>query len=156
NPCSNDAVVSASHVRAPECAATARGTPLAHRPRGAIVAPIPHIRRTRKARVMKNAVRLRAIARLLFLLGLAPAARAGAQTPVSPVEWTNLVKAAATGSALQKTGTCGSCSDAGGVSVQTIKGADGYVEFVPGAGARSWVGLGTTATADTSPSLIDF
>src|SRR5262245_25471859 len=108
--------------------------------------------------MVKDSVRLR-------LRACALAAAAGslwftaatdARTSTLPVQWINLAKATASGSTLQKSGTCGSCTDAGATSAQAIQGTDGYVEFVPGSGARAWVGLGATTTADTNPALIDF
>ena len=79
---------------------------------------------------------------------------ASAQT--SAVQWTNLVNATATGSALQKTGGCSGCPDAGATSVETLNQGDGFVEFVPLSGARLYAGLGTNATTNTDPASIDF
>ena len=56
--------------------------------------------------------------------------RASAQT-AEAVRWTNLVNAAASGNSIQKVGTCGGCSDAGGTSGEAIAEGDGYVEFTP-------------------------
>lgn len=44
------------------------------------------------------------------------------------VTWTNLVNATAAGAALEKTGGCDGCPDAGAVSSQTVS-SDGYAEF---------------------------
>src|SRR6476620_8739623 len=73
----------------------------------------------------------------------------------SPVQWTNIVNATATGSALQKTAGCSGCSDAGATSVQTLS-HDGFVEFVPVSGTRLYAGLGSNTTANVDPALIDF
>ena len=73
-----------------------------------------------------------------------------------PVQWTNTVFATPSGSTLQKTGGCGTCSDAGGTSAQSIASGDGYVEFTPVPGARLYAGLGTNSTANTDPAQIDF
>jgi endonuclease/exonuclease/phosphatase family metal-dependent hydrolase len=62
--------------------------------------------------------------------------------------WTNLVKAAASGGTIQKTSGCGDCSDAGGVSQQSI--TSGAVTFTVGGGSRAAVGLGTDTSANTS------
>jgi hypothetical protein len=75
---------------------------------------------------------------------------------VFPVEWTNLVKASASAGTVQKTGLCGTCADAGATSSAAIAAGGGYAEFVPGAGARLYAGLGTSWTAATDPALIDF
>ena len=78
-----------------------------------------------------------------------------AQT-ASPVAWTNGVNVAASGNAIQKTGGCSGCADAGGTSNQALTAGDGYVQFAPVAGARLYAGLGSNATSNTDPSLIDF
>jgi hypothetical protein len=78
-----------------------------------------------------------------------------AQT-ASPVAWGNTVNAAATGSTLQKTGGCGGCTDAGGTSTQVLSAGDGYVQFAPVAGARLYAGLGSNATSNTDPALIEY
>ena len=78
-----------------------------------------------------------------------------AQT-ASPVEWGNAVNAAASGSAIQKTGGCGGCTDAGGTSNQVLSGGDGYVQFAPVGGARLYAGLGSNATSNTDPALIEY
>jgi large repetitive protein len=89
-----------------------------------------------------------------LVLTSVPALPASAQT--SPVQWTNFVYATATGSALQKAGGCGGCADAGATSVQALNQQDGFVEFTPGSGFRLYAGLGSNATSNTDPALIDF
>jgi len=74
----------------------------------------------------------------------------------SPVQWTNTVNAAASGSALQKTTGCGDCADAGATSVQVLNQQDAFVEFVPTSGARLYAGLGSDTSSNTDPALIDF
>ena len=74
----------------------------------------------------------------------------------SPVQWTKLVNATATGSALQKTAGCNGCADAGAISVQRLDQQDGFVEFVPASGFRLYAGLGSNTTSNTDPALIDF
>jgi hypothetical protein len=85
------------------------------------------------------------------------AARPSAQTSTAvPVQWTNLAKATANASSIQKTSGCAGCSDAGGTSAQVISTGTGYVEFTPILGARLFAGLGSTATSDTDPALINY
>ena len=86
---------------------------------------------------------------------VAVAGTADAQT-TSPVEWTNLVNATASGAAVQKTGGCPGCTDAGATSSSVIAAGDGYAEFTPAVGARLYAGLGPSATTNTDPALIDF
>ena len=86
---------------------------------------------------------------------MASSPRALAQSAVD-VQWTNAVKAIASASSITKNGTCGTCADAGGTSVQAIASGDGYAEFTPVAGARLYAGLGTSVDASTDPALIDF
>ncbi len=86
---------------------------------------------------------------------VATAGSAQAQS-ASPVEWTNLVNATASGATVQKSGGCGTCADAGATSSGAIASGDGYAEFTPGAGERLYAGLGLSATTNTDPALIDF
>ena len=74
----------------------------------------------------------------------------------SPVQWTNIVNAMATGSALQKTAGCDGCGDAGATSVQSLGLQDGFIEFVPSSVTRLYAGLGIDTTANTDPTSIDF
>lgn len=85
----------------------------------------------------------------------AAATRVGAQS-ADPVQWVNTVFAAPAGSAIQKTGGCGTCSDAGATSAQSIASGDGSVEFTPVLGGRLYAGLGSNTTANTDPAQIDF
>jgi hypothetical protein len=78
-----------------------------------------------------------------------------AQT-LSPVEWGRTTNATATGSAIQKTGGCSGCPDAGGTSNQALSAGDGYAQFAPVAGTRLYAGLASNATANTDPALIEF
>jgi len=78
-----------------------------------------------------------------------------AQT-ASPVVWGNAVNAAASGNAIQKTGGCSGCPDAGGTSNRALSAGDGYVQFAPVAGARLYAGLGSNATSNTDPALIEY
>ena len=81
--------------------------------------------------------------------------QAVAQT-ASPVEWGRTINATATGSAIQKTGGCSGCPDAGATSNQVLSAGDAYVQFAPVAGARLYAGLGSNATSNTDPALIEF
>lgn len=73
----------------------------------------------------------------------------------STVTWTNLVNATATGGALQKSGGCDGCSDAGAVSQQQIATGTGYMEFTPAVTtARFQVGLGNGV--GTPPAINQF
>jgi len=82
-------------------------------------------------------------------------ARPAAQIP-GTVQWTNLANAAADGNSIRKTSGCNGCPDAGGTSAGAITSGGGFVEFRPGAGARFYAGLGSTATRSTDPALIDY
>ena len=81
-----------------------------------------------------------------------PPAPAPAPAPAPTVAWTNLVKASASGPQLTKTSGCGTCSDAGGVTQQTI-GADGSMSFSVTSGKRLVVGLGRDVSANTSYAI---
>ena len=81
--------------------------------------------------------------------------RASAQA-AEPVQWTNLVHAAAAGNSIQKVGGCDGCADAGGTSGVAIASGDGYVEFRPRLGGRLYAGLGTTSSASADPALINY
>ena len=72
------------------------------------------------------------------------------------VQWVNTVFATPSGSTIQKTGGCGTCSDAGATSAQSLASGDGYVEFTPVPGARLYAGLGTNSSPNTDPAQIDF
>ena len=72
------------------------------------------------------------------------------------VEWAKVRNATATASAIRKAGGCDGCLDSGGMSRQTILTGDGYVEFVPVAGARLYAGLSSNLTAVGDPIVIDF
>ena len=50
---------------------------------------------------------------------------ARAQTTAQPVEWTNVVNAAPSGSAIHKNGGCAGCPDAGATSTQAMASGDG-------------------------------
>jgi endonuclease/exonuclease/phosphatase family metal-dependent hydrolase len=63
------------------------------------------------------------------------------------VVWTSLVNSVASGSAIQKTSGCGSCADAGGVSLQKL--TTGSVAFTVTSGQKLYVGLGRDASAST-------
>lgn len=72
------------------------------------------------------------------------------------VSWTNVVNANANGGTLMKSGGCGGCADAGGISAQQIRSGDGYVEFsVPESGTLRFVGL-STGNNVTDPGSIKF
>ncbi|MBA3885085.1 MAG: putative Ig domain-containing protein [Acidobacteria bacterium] len=83
------------------------------------------------------------------------AAHVFAQAPAD-VAWTHMVHATANGPAVQKTGGCNGCPDAGATSVQALTTGDGYVEFIPTLGGRLLAGLGSTYSSATDPALIDF
>ena len=68
------------------------------------------------------------------------------------ITWTSLANATASGSVLTKTGGCGSCADAGGVSQQQI-GTGGSVAFTVASGYSMVVGLGRDASAATGYSI---
>jgi hypothetical protein len=72
------------------------------------------------------------------------------------VVWTATVNAVPTGNSLQKTAGCGTCSDAGGVSQQSIASGDGSVQFTPSFGHRLYAGLGTNTTTDTNSANINY
>ena len=74
---------------------------------------------------------------------------------LSPVVWTSIVNATASGNTLTKTGGCDGCGDAGGASQQTIASGDGAVEFSVPAGSFLMAGLSVGNTT-TDGSEIDF
>jgi len=63
------------------------------------------------------------------------------------ITWGNLVRAAASGGTIQKSGGCGECADSGGVSQQQL--TSGSVSFTVASGERLVVGLGTDTSANT-------
>lgn len=72
------------------------------------------------------------------------------------VEWTHTVHTTASGAAIQKTGGCNGCPDAGATSLQMLEADSGWIEFTPTAGGRLLVGLGASQSPSTDPALIDF
>jgi hypothetical protein len=68
----------------------------------------------------------------------AAAAPNHASAQATGVTWTNVVKAAALSSTLQKNAGCDGCDDAGGSSEQSLS-ADGFVEFTVGEMGTFWV-----------------
>ena len=86
-------------------------------------------------------------------MGLAGFDTASAQT-VSTVVWTRPVNAAASGSTLTKTGGCGDCYDAGGISQQQI--TSGSVSFRVGSSQKLFAGLGRDTSASTSYAAINY
>ena len=92
----------------------------------------------------------RSIALLAVLpLALVWPAGANGQTNTSPIQWTQLVKAAATSGSISKTAGCNDCPDAGGISAAQLTG-DGFVEFAPLTGHRVLAGLGSDLSESTS------
>src|SRR5882672_505660 len=98
-----------------------------------------------------------AVAAIMFAGAFLDDARpAGAAATAVAVEWTHLVKATAVAGSVTKSGGCNGCNDAGATSAQTITTADGYAEFTGVAGRRVYAGLGTNATSNTDPALIQY
>ena len=71
------------------------------------------------------------------------------------VTWTNVVNVTTDAASIRKTLGCDGCADAGAVSVEEIA-SDGYVEFVPVAGARVNAGLGQDRSTSTAPAAINY
>jgi cell division septation protein DedD len=70
------------------------------------------------------------------------------------ITWINLVNAAVTGTALQKTAGCNGCADSGGVSQQQISSGDGYFEFTVPVSAKQFdAGLSNTTTNSTTNAI---
>jgi hypothetical protein len=70
--------------------------------------------------------------------------------------WTATVNATVTGTTLQKTGGCGSCLDAGGISATTIASGDGYIQFTPSWGTRLYAGFSADRTNSTAVDQIQY
>ncbi len=103
------------------------------------------------------AARVRAaVAAIMFAVAFLHERPAAAAATAVAVEWTNLVKAAATAGSVKKSSGCNGCTDAGATSAQTITTTDGYAEFTAVAGRRVYAGLGTNATSSTDPALINY
>ena len=71
-------------------------------------------------------------------------------TPVA-VTWTQLVNAMSNGAELWKSRGCGECSDAGAISVQTVK--DAALTFTVSSGHRLTIGLGTDTSTNTGYAI---
>jgi hypothetical protein len=71
------------------------------------------------------------------------------------VTWTSLVKAGASGAALQKTSGCSGCFDAGAISTQALAG-DGAFSFTVARDQRLFAGLSHDTSAATSYTAIDY
>lgn len=83
---------------------------------------------------------------------VAVAPRAVAQTSVS---WQSPINVAASPGALQKTGGCDGCPDAGAHSTQQLTG-DGYTDFVPGIDQRFYAGLSTDLSSSTTSTTMNY
>jgi hypothetical protein len=85
-----------------------------------------------------------------------PSTAGGTPTPTPvptavAVAWTNVINGATNGAELWKTQGCGECSDAGGVSQQTM--TDGTLTFTVTGGHRLVVGLGCDASSNTGYAI---
>jgi hypothetical protein len=78
-------------------------------------------------------------------------------TGPTAVEWTNRVNTNPPGNTLEKTSGCGTCFDAGAISVQQISGtADVVLMFEPSTAARFFVGFGNDTSTNTERAPIKF
>lgn len=71
------------------------------------------------------------------------------------VTWVNTVNVQVGTNSIRKISGCDGCADGGAVSAQEITG-DGYAEFVPTPGWRTYAGLGHDRSASTAPGAIDY
>lgn len=93
---------------------------------------------------------LRIIIGMVIVCGVTASARAQA------VSWTSLVNTSVAGTALQKTGGCDGCDDAGAASQQELTSGDGYIEFAVGETGTFWMAGLSHGNDDTSYADIDF
>ena len=86
----------------------------------------------------------RSVRRALSICALLLTAAASATAAPSPVAWTSVTKATATGGTLKKTSGCSGCADAGGVSQQQF--TSGSASFTVTPGYALVAGLGQSAS----------